>query len=347
MKEVRKLWWGVMLALIGAACGSDEDGAQTQAALVASPTILIDLDPNSTGLTCTVENLTASPQGLLFTSDRETGDILRIDPKSPSKVVVGSYVSRPDPMNPAMALKANGAGLAVMPNGDLLIASGAFAEIARLPAAAAMSATPSPAAVQTLITGVMGANSILIDGNNLYITGGATGAIYRASLSGGSATVWTQLSPNTRLVPPDNAMQSVVANGIARDPTGAAFMVADTSRGAIWRIPVNPDGSPGAPVMVVQSPMLEGADGINFDSQGRLWVAVNERNALVVVQNGQAHEVFKNANIGPLEFPSALVFIGNKGYVSNYDRPRRDNLAADGMTSMAGVGSSIASFDFK
>ena len=46
-----------------------------------------------------------------------------------------------------------------------------------------------------------------------------------------------------------------------------------------------------------------------------------------------------------LEFPAAIVFVGNVGYVPNYDRPRGDNLAEDG-TSGVGIGSSIARFNF-
>jgi hypothetical protein len=51
--------------------------------------------------------------------------------------------------------------------------------------------------------------------------------------------------------------------------------------------------------------------------------------------------MFKNDSNGPLEFPAALVFVGTSGYVVNFDRARRDNFAADGMTSLDGVGASI------
>ena len=36
-----------------------------------------------------------------------------------------------------------------------------------------------------------------------------------------------------------------------------------------------------------------------------------------------------------------VVFIGATAYVSNVDTPRRDNLAADGKTSIDGIGASI------
>ena len=50
----------------------------------------------------------------------------------------------------------------------------------------------------------------------------------------------------------------------------------------------------------------------------------------------------KNGSQGPLEFPTAVVFVGNTAYISNFDTPRRDNLAADDNTSLDGIGASIA-----
>jgi hypothetical protein len=34
--------------------------------------------------------------------------------------------------------------------------------------------------------------------------------------------------------------------------------------------------------------------------------------------------------------------VGNTAYISNNDTPRRDNMAADGKTSLDGIGASIA-----
>jgi sugar lactone lactonase YvrE len=329
------------LVLLSTACGSDDDTDTAAAPLMsAAPSVLVDLDPSSPGMTFTVENITASADGRLFTSDRESGDVLRIDPKSPAPEVVGNLGSRTDATT-SMTVKANGAGLVFTPAGDLLIASGSFNEVLRLTAAELRASTPATA--QSFVTGVQGANAVLLEGDDLFVSGGATGNVYLASASGGAAEVWASIAPNTRAVPPDNYMQSVVANGLARDPSGA-LLVADTSRAAIWTIPVNADGSAGAPEILVQGPLLEGVDGLAFDPRGRLWGAVNERNALVVVEGGEVLDAYKNDNTGPLEFPAALVFVGNTGYVVNFDRARADNFASDGTTSSAGIGASVARF---
>jgi sugar lactone lactonase YvrE len=119
--------------------------------------------------------------------------------------------------------------------------------------------------------------------------------------------------------------------------------VADTARGAIWQVAIGADGKGGKPALLAQSPLLEGADGLAFDRTGKLWVAANERNAIVTVApDGQVQEIAKNGSSGPLEFPAAIVFVGSTAYIANYDTPRRDNLDANGKGALDGIGASIA-----
>jgi hypothetical protein len=338
MRPYRLILTGLAIAAI--ACGSDDDTETRTESLSVAPTILMDLDPNSTGMTFTIESISANAEGELFVSDRESGNVYSIDPADPALVVVGQLADRTDAAT-GMAQRANGAGLVFTPSGDLLIASGAFNEVLRLTAAELRG---GDASAETYITGVRGANSVLLEGSDLYVSGGASGNIYLAPVSGGEAEVWATIEPMTRSVPPDGFMQSVVANGLARDASGA-LLVADTARAAVWKIPTNADGSAGEPEIWVEGAMLEGVDGLAFDARGRLWAAVNEHNALVVIEeDGQIREAYKNGNMGPLEFPAALVFVGNTGYVANFDRARADNFASDGATSSAGIGASIARF---
>jgi hypothetical protein len=51
--------------------------------------ILVDLDPASVDRTTIVESITADKEGRLYMPDRVTGNILRVDPKSPKPVLVG------------------------------------------------------------------------------------------------------------------------------------------------------------------------------------------------------------------------------------------------------------------
>jgi len=82
---------------------------------------------------------------------------------------------------------------------------------------------------------------------------------------------------------------------------------------------------------MTQSPLLEGAGGPAFDPKA----------VVSVTPDGKTQDIQKNGSQGPLEFPTSVIFIGDTAYVSNFDTPRRDNLAADGKTSLDGIGASI------
>lgn len=300
--------------------------------------ILVDLDPASTDRTIIVENLTADTEGRLYFPDRVSGNILRVDPKAPKPVVV----ARLDPREiGGKRINPDGAGIAFNAQGDLFVASGVFNEVLHIRAA---DINPQkPGVGQTFATGTTGANGIAFDKQgNLFVSGGRTGIVYRVGPNGGAAEPAVKIEPHTRTLPDRKTEQATVANGLAFDPKGVLY-VADTARGAIWKIEPGAGGKGGKPALLVQSPLLEGADGLAFDAAGRLWVAANDRNALVAVtSDGQVREVTKNGSAGPLEFPSAIVFVGNTGYISNYDTPRRDNLDANGKTALDGIGASIA-----
>ena len=300
--------------------------------------ILVDLDPTSTDRTLIVESITADKQGRLYLPDRVTGNILRIDPKSPKPVVVGRIESREIK---GKKVSAAPSGIAFNREGDLFIAVGPFSEVMRIRGIDLNPAKPGSA--QSFATGTIGANGIVFDRQgNLFVSGGASGIIYRFGRNGGRAEAVAQIEKYSRTLPDGNARQAITANGIEFDGSGVLH-VADTARGAIWRVPIGADGKGGPPSLLAQSPLLEGADGMAFDHDGKLWVAANERNAIVtVMRNGDVRQIAKNGSAGPLEFPSALVFVGNTVYVANFDTPRRDNMDANGKTALDGIGASIA-----
>jgi sugar lactone lactonase YvrE len=300
--------------------------------------ILVDLDPASVDRTVIVESITADKEGRLYLPDRVSGNILRVDPKSPKPAVVGRIEAREIK---GKKVNADGSGIAFNQQGDLFIASGPFAEVVRIKAADLNVAKPGTA--QTFATGTEGANGIVFDKQgNLFVSGGRSGIIYRVGPNGGAAQPAVKIEPHTRKLPDGKAEQATVANGLDFDAKGILY-VADTARGAIWKIEMQPDGKDSKPALFAQSPLLEGVDGTAFDANGKLWAAVNERNAIVTVTpEGNVQEVAKNGSTGPLEFPSAIVFVGTTAYISNYDTPRRDNMDANGKTARDGIGASIA-----
>ena len=307
---------------------------------MASPTvsILVDLDPASTERTVIVESITADRGGVLFTGDRVTGNILRVDPKSPKPVVVGKMESR---TIDGKKVDASPGGISFDANGDLYVAAGPFGEVVRIKAA---NLDPEkPGIAQTFATGVPGANGIVFDkAGKLYVSGGASGIVYSVGPNGGAARPVVQIDKNVRTLPDGKATQAIVANGLKFDAAGVLH-IADTSRGAVWKVVMGADGKGGKPALLAQSPLLEGADDMAFDAHGNLWVTANELNAIVSVSpSGAVKTITKNASQGPLEFPAALVFVGSTAYVVNFDVPRRDNMDANGTTAKDGVGASIA-----
>ncbi|MBM4263498.1 MAG: SMP-30/gluconolactonase/LRE family protein [Deltaproteobacteria bacterium] len=304
--------------------------------------ILIDLDPNSAERSVIVESIAADNRGRLYTADRVSGNVWRIDPKNPRLVVVGRVVEREID---GKKIRADVSGITFNSAGDLYLTAGGFKEVLRI---RAKELNPDkPGVAQTFATQTENANGLAFDkAGRLYVSGGRNGKIYRTGPEGGKADVVVQIPPHVRTLPDGNTQQALTANGLAFDASGTVLYIADTTRGAIWRSTITNDGTAGPPQSVVQSALLEGADGPAFDRHGNLWVAANERNAVVVVTpEGRVYDALKNNSKGPLEFPTSVVIVDNTVYVSNFDTPRRDNLAADGKTSIDGIGASIVKIE--
>lgn len=179
---------------------------------------------------------------------------------------------------------------------------------------------------------------------NLVAGVGGVGRDVR-SLPTGTITV----APTTRNAANTSGSQPLVANGLAFDRHGNLF-VADTARGAIWKVRFRSDGSVASKMgcdttftantlcldsVFVAHPYLEGADGIVLDAIGNIWVDANERNAIVFVDvlGLTVTEVFRNPpdaltnlrNAGPLETPTSPVLVGRKFCTAHSDGNRRDN----------------------
>ena len=312
-------------------------GCASMQAGAPKTSILLDLDPASVDRTVIIENITADRDGILYTSDRVTGNVLRVDPKSPQAVVVGRVESR---TVDGKKVDPSPGGIAFDAKGDLYLAASPFSEVVRIKAADLNPAKPGLA--QVFATGVPGANGIAFDSRGtLYVSGSASGIVYAVGPNGGAAQAVAQIEKSVRALPDGKAQQSFVANGLKFDSNGVLH-VADTSRGAIWKLVMGADGKAGKPTLLAQSPLLEGADDMAFLGNGDLWVAANELNAIVsVTPAGEVKTVIKNGSQGPLEFPAGLVVAGNRVYVANFDVPRRENIDATATTSKDGVGASI------
>ncbi len=147
------------------------------------------------------------------------------------------------------------------------------------------------------------------DRGNLYVTDSFTASIYRIAKDG-TASVWLN-DPTDLGGIATNACGSfpagpLGANGIAFNHGG--LYVLNTTQGMIVRIPVNPDGSPGAPaVFAGPTCSLWGADGQAFDNGRNLYVAVNIQNKVVRIDaSGTITTVLSGSP--PFFTPTAIAF---------------------------------------
>jgi sugar lactone lactonase YvrE len=306
-----------------------------------------------------IEGLTADRRGDLYAPGRGVVPCPVFRMRGGTSAVVGNL---PGPCGPA--------GLAFGPDGRLYIA-----DTDRIMVLMPDAAAPPTATVYA--SGVPGANGLAFDRRgDLWVSDGTTaqGRVWRIGrdqtpveafrvqplandvVPGGVGRDVRGLPPGTITITDGGRQasntlgsQHLVANGLAFGEDGTLF-VADTARGAIWRVSLDGRGRVRSPMgcdttfsadtlclddIFVQHPYLEGADGIAIDDDGNIFAAANERNAVTVVtEKGRVVEYFRNApaasrlrNEGPLEFPTSPVLVGHKLCLTHSDGGRRDNFS--------------------
>jgi sugar lactone lactonase YvrE len=231
--------------------------------------------------------------GRIWTSD-ESAAVTRIDPDG-AQVRMG-----------AAGGVAN--GLALAPDGALIIADIALGQVRRLAAD--------------------GAETVVLDG----FEGRALGAVNFVcfdDLGDLWITVSTRVTPRSlaieRPIPDgyvlrlDGQEARSVADGlcfpneIRVDRAAGWAYLAESALGRVVRMPIEADGGLGAPQPYGPAPLFEGAivDGIAFDAEGGLWVTEVTRNGLHrITPDGRAERLLEDPSARVLNFPSSVAFGG-------------------------------------
>jgi gluconolactonase len=110
------------------------------------------------------------------------------------------------------------------------------------------------------------------------------------------------------------------ANGLALSPDGGHLYVAETFGNAIFRIPIEEDGSAGAREEVAS---LSGTlpDGLAFDTEGRLYVACYEPSQVLrLLPDGTVERLIWDEEAHVLCHPTNLAFRDNVLFTTNLGR---------------------------
>ena len=299
-----------------------------QPVLAAQPTegvvrTLVD----ASGTTCNnPEGIEASPDGLLFTAGLSgnvcvytlAGGLVRVIPIGKGRALLGLMFDR------------SGKSLYIADNsGDFMHG----AQVDRLDVASGM--------VTVLAGGFANTNAITLDHHGtLFVSDSFAGAVFTVDPHGGGKTLWKQ---DTLLMP--HGLPPFGANGVAFDRTESFLYVANTADDRILRVAVNADGSAGAISIFADGTVidattgtthaLDGADGIQFDVTGNLYVCANQANEIQVLSPAGALVARFGHNKGddPLDFPASPIFHEKGLYISNlaFGSPGRGGVSVLGV----------------
>ncbi|HYP77087.1 MAG TPA: SMP-30/gluconolactonase/LRE family protein [Polyangiaceae bacterium] len=142
------------------------------------------------------------------------------------------------------------------------------------------------------------------DRGNLFVTDPVLARIWKVDRTG-RADVFVQHSLLAG-IPEDPALvfRALGVNGVALDQHQRALFVSNTDRGSILRVDLR--SSHPVPSVFAQDSRLRGADGIAFDRDKTLWVAVNAQDSLITVS--QRAELRVRVQGGLLDAPSSVAF---------------------------------------
>jgi len=243
-----------------------------------------------------------------FASGQEIPESVTTDERGNLYVSVGNTIRRRAPggvfgVFATLPLPINALGVKIGPDGCVYSASTSLSEV---PGAFIWRICSAESVEVFAELDQSGAPNDLAfdDCGNLFVTDPLLARIWKVD-GRGSPQVFVQ-HPLLAGTPDDPALvfRAVGVNGIAFDKQHRFLYVSNTDQGSILRIELR--SRHPAPSVFAQDSRLRGADGIAFDRDGTLWVAVNALDSLLTVDD---HGVVRlRAQGGLLDGPSSVVF---------------------------------------
>ena len=185
----------------------------------------------------------------------------------------------------------------------------------------------NPDGSQDLITfgsnSVPAPNGIAFDkSGNLYVSDSFQGAIFRVNNATSCAPCGvTTISHDPLLA--TAGFPPFGANGVALSTDENTLFVANTGDDRVLVVNVSTGGA------TVFAESINGADGLAFDDQRRLWVAANQNdeivalnaNARVVARVGQLEGINRDGTPEGLLFPASVLIVGDDMFITNLALP--------------------------
>ena len=259
------------------------------AAAAVSVTVVVDYDPALGELP---EGVAVDKTGNVFVSVSPLGRIEKITPSGSRSIY--AQVVPPGSGNGPLGLAVDAVGNVYAAVATFDPATSGVYRVARDGSSVRLAGTGAIAFPNGLTFDQRG---------NLYVTDTVGAAVWRIPRRG-AAELWLQ-SP---LLAGDGSIGfgfPLGANGIAYRQ--GELVVGNTELARLVRIPIEPDGSAGAPSILAQSPLLFAADGLAFDVHGNVWVAVIAQSAIRTVSPDGSIATVATAADG-LDWASSIAF---------------------------------------
>jgi len=164
-----------------------------------------------------------------------------------------------------------------------------------------------------------GLNAITFDASgDLYVSDSFGGKVYKIDLPAGTVSTFVT-DERLKPAPFPHGFPPFGANGLVFSADGGTLYAANTADDRILKIDV------ASKVVSAFAESINGADGILFDNQGRLWVAANQEDALfalnsdgrVVERRGSFEGIGPDGAAKGLLFPASIVLSRGSLFVTN------------------------------